>query len=91
MNDEKETMLGDFARIVRGSNGQQVLFYKEDTHDRPRTLHCVVSFPDYTGQMAFEDIPADKFATVLGKVDVVLADRVLAQLDGFTAIQENVA
>lgn len=69
----------DFAKIVRASNGQQVLFFKESTADEGNVLHCVANFPEMQMDMKFGGIPDESFAASLEKVDIAMADKVIKQ------------
>lgn len=71
---------GDFAKIIRGSNGQQVLFYLEDSEEDPTTLHCVASYQGIHADMKLGGLPEDAFKAALGKADAAMANKVLAQL-----------
>lgn len=73
----------DFARIVRASNGQQVLFYTEVDAEEGNTLHCMARFETYQGTFRMSGMPDDLFAGVLDRVDVAMADQVLGQIGGF--------
>jgi hypothetical protein len=68
----------DFARIVRATGGQQVLFCKELDCDDGNVLHCVARFDGYQAGTKISGIPDAEFDTVLNKVDMDCADRVLA-------------
>lgn len=70
----------DFAKIVRATSGQQVLFYKEDNPDEGNTLHCVATFDDFQFDMKMAGLPDDAFAAALDKADTTMADQVLAQV-----------
>jgi hypothetical protein len=74
---------GDFAKIVRGSNGQQVLFYKERDTEDGNILHHIVDHENYQSDMKISGIADSAFEGVLAKCDVVMADKVLAQSSGF--------
>lgn len=74
---------GDFAKIVRGSNGQQVLFYKERDTDDGNILHNIADYENYQADMKISGISDQAFEGVLDKCDVAMADKVLAQSSGF--------
>jgi hypothetical protein len=69
----------DFAKIVRASDGRQVLFFK-DTNSDGNTLHAVADFGKRgqadTKYSGFED--AD-FDVILDRCDQVMADDVIHQ------------
>jgi hypothetical protein len=71
---------GDFAKIVRAASGQQVLFFKEADSDDGNVLHCVASFDGFQADMKVAGMPDTAFDTVLDRVDMELADKVLAQV-----------
>ncbi len=77
MNDVK-----DFAKIVRASNGQQVLFYKE-VIDEKNTLHCIAEFDHYQADMKIAGMDDDSFVSILDKVGIHMADKVVEQSAGF--------
>jgi hypothetical protein len=81
--DHDERHPTDFARIVRASNGQQVLFYLETIADEGTTLHCMARFDTYQGALRLSGIQDDTFDGVLARVDVAMADSVLGQIGGF--------
>ena len=81
--DHDERHPTDFARIVRASNGQQVLFYLETDAEDGNTLHCMARFDTYQGSFRMSGLPDDTFAGVLARVDVAMADSVLGQIGGF--------
>lgn len=70
----------DFAKIVRAASGQQVLFFKEAGSDDGNLLHCVASFDGFQADMKVAGMPDAAFDTVLARVDMDLADKVLAQV-----------
>ena len=73
----------DFAKIVRASNGQQVLFYTEVDAEEANSLHIIVTFPDYQARTTWQGLPDDVFATVLDKADTAMADRLLDEMTGY--------
>jgi hypothetical protein len=77
-DDQKQP--GDFAKIVRGTSGQQVLFYLEDSADDANTLHCVANYDGIQADMKLGGLPDEAFKAALDKADVAMADKVLAQL-----------
>ena len=87
--DLDERRPDDFARIVRASNGQQVLFYTEVNADDGNTLHCMAQFATYQGTFKMCGLPDDAFAGVLDRVDVAMADSVLGQIGGFFSPTED--
>jgi hypothetical protein len=78
-NSGTEGAADDFAKIVRASNGQQVLFFKESTADEGNVLHCVANFPEMQMDMKLGGIPDESFAASLEKVDIAMADKVIKQ------------
>lgn len=78
----------DFARIVRASNGQQVLYFKEVHAEDGNTLHCMASFETYQGTFKMAGIPDSDFADILDRVCEDMADGVVAQLAGFFGEKE---
>jgi len=85
----RPTTPGDFAKIVRASNGQQVLFYTEVSCDEGNVLHCVANFDDLQADLKFGGLPDDAFAEALAKADTKMADSVLAQVGAFSGEQEG--
>lgn len=77
-DDQKQP--GDFAKIVRGTSGQQVLFFLENSVDDANTLHCVAAYDGIHADMKLGGLPDEAFKTALDKADVVMADKVLAQM-----------
>jgi hypothetical protein len=67
----------DFAKIVRATNGQQVLFYLETDADEGNILHSIVTFAEYQAHTKWAGLPDEVFATVLDQADTQMADRVL--------------
>lgn len=89
MNEQKpchccnETKPNDFAKIVRASNGQQVLFYKS-VDDNVNVLHCIAHFGHYQADMKVEGIPDEAFdALMFDKLNTEMADKIIAQAEGF--------
>ena len=70
---------GDFAKIVRGTSGQQVLFFLEDSHEDANTLHCVANYEGIQADIKLGGLPDEDFKVALDKADVAMADKVLAQ------------
>lgn len=69
----------DFAKIVRASNGQQVLFYKEANADEGNIFHCVASFEDVHFDMKMAGLSDESFSASLEKADERMADQVIGQ------------
>lgn len=86
---ELQPRADDFARIVRASDGRQVLFYKEVDAEEGNTLHCMVQFDDYQGTYSMRGMPDTPFATALGRVNVGMADSAVRQLAGFFTPEES--
>jgi hypothetical protein len=70
----------DFARVVRTTGGQQVLFFKQVDFDSGNVLHCVANFDGYQAAISIGGMADADFATALDRVDMAMADKVLAQV-----------
>jgi len=78
----------DFARIVRASNGQQVLFVKDIDPDEGNVLRCEAQFDNYQGTFKMAGIPDAQFSGIFGLSCKDMADGVLAQIGGFFGNKE---
>lgn len=76
----------DFAKILRATNGQQVLVYLEDCTegDICCRMKCVARFDSYTGSTRFGFDEVEKADKAFNEfADGELADHIVKQLGGF--------